>query len=94
MLGSRSLSSPRWVGLAPTNNVEAGERHIAAAVGRDLQRRAAFAGLYKGEAESQLAVGVSVRRAKAALTEPEFIRSPSRPSAALDGDVGHPAPCR
>ncbi|MDO9248265.1 MAG: transglutaminase family protein, partial [Phenylobacterium sp.] len=68
------LPSLRWVGLDPTNNVEAGERHIAAAVGRDYNDVPPSRGVYKGEAESQLAVGVSVRRAKAALTEPEFIR--------------------
>ena len=68
------LPSLRWIGLDPTNNVEAGERHIAAAVGRDYNDVPPSRGVYKGEAESQLAVGVSVRRAKAALTEPEFIR--------------------
>jgi hypothetical protein len=30
--------------------------------------------VYKGEAESELAVGVTVRRARAAVTEPEFLR--------------------
>jgi transglutaminase-like putative cysteine protease len=68
------LPSTRWIGLDPTNNVEAGERHIAAAVGRDYDDVPPSRGVYKGEAESQLAVGVSVRRARAALTEPEFIR--------------------
>ena len=68
------LPSLRWVGLDPTNNVETGERHIAAAVGRDYNDVPPSRGVYKGEAESQLAVGVSVRRARAALTEPEFIR--------------------
>lgn len=68
------LPSTRWIGLDPTNNVDAGERHIAAAVGRDYNDVPPSRGVYKGEAESQLAVGVSVRRARAALTEPEFIR--------------------
>jgi transglutaminase-like putative cysteine protease len=68
------LPSTRWIGLDPTNNVMAGERHIAAAVGRDYNDVPPSRGVYKGEAESQLAVGVSVRRARAALTEPEFIR--------------------
>ena len=68
------LPSLRWVGFDPTNNVMAGERHIAAAVGRDYDDVPPSRGVYKGEAESQLAVGVSVRRARAALTEPEFIR--------------------
>jgi transglutaminase-like putative cysteine protease len=68
------LPSVRWIGLDPTNNVEACERHIAAAVGRDYDDVPPSRGVYTGDAESQLAVGVSVRRARAALTEPEFIR--------------------
>ncbi len=68
------LPSTRWIGLDPTNNVVAGERHIAAAVGRDYNDVPPSRGVYKGEAESQLAVGVSVRRARAAITEPEFLR--------------------
>ena len=68
------LPSLRWVGLDPTNNTLTGERHVAVAVGRDYQDVPPSQGVFKGEAESQLAVGVSVRRARAALTEPEFIR--------------------
>ncbi|WP_374570078.1 transglutaminase domain-containing protein [Phenylobacterium sp.] len=74
------LPSTRWFGLDPTNNVVAGERHVAAAVGRDYADVPPSRGVYKGEAESQLAVGVSVRRARAAMTEPEFLRV-SQPSA-------------
>jgi transglutaminase-like putative cysteine protease len=68
------LPSLRWIGLDPTNNVMAGERHVAAAVGRDYSDVPPSRGVYKGDAESQLAVGVSVRRARAAITEPEFLR--------------------
>jgi transglutaminase-like putative cysteine protease len=78
------LPSTRWIGLDPTNNVVAGERHIAAAVGRDYNDVPPSRGVYKGEAESQLAVGVSVRRARAALTEPEFIRV-AQPSFSRNG---------
>lgn len=78
------LPSLRWVGFDPTNNVLAGERHIAAAVGRDYDDVPPSRGVYKGEAESQLAVGVSVRRARAALTEPEFIRM-AQPTFARNG---------
>lgn len=74
------LPSTRWFGLDPTNNVVAGERHVAAAVGRDYGDVPPSRGVYKGEADSQLAVGVSVRRARAAQTEPEFLRV-SQPSA-------------
>ena len=64
------LPSTRWIGLDPTNNTEAGERHIAAAVGRDYNDVPPSRGVYKGEAESDLRVAVSVRRARTAATEP------------------------
>jgi transglutaminase-like putative cysteine protease len=73
------LPSTRWIGLDPTNNIEAGERHVAAAIGRDYGDVPPSRGVYKGEGESQLAVGVTVRRARAALTEPEFIRAAQAP---------------
>ncbi|MDG2522860.1 transglutaminase family protein [Caulobacter segnis] len=68
------LPTLRWVGFDPTNNMLTGERHIAVAVGRDYADVPPSRGVYKGDAESQLAVGVSVRRARAALAEPEFMR--------------------
>jgi len=68
------LPSLRWVGLDPTNNILAGERHIACAVGRDYSDVPPSRGVYKGEAESELAVGVTVRKARAAVSEPEFLR--------------------
>jgi transglutaminase-like putative cysteine protease len=74
------LPSYRWVGFDPTNNVMTGERHVAVAVGRDYGDVTPSRGVYKGDSESHLAVGVSVRRARAAVAEPEFLRMP-RPSA-------------
>jgi transglutaminase-like putative cysteine protease len=68
------LPSLRWIGFDPTNSIEACERHIACAVGRDYSDVPPSRGVYKGEAESQLAVGVTVRRARAAIAEPEFLR--------------------
>ena len=70
------LPSLRWVGIDPTNNTVAGERHVSVAIGRDYDDVPPSRGVYKGEAESQLAVAVSVRRARAALAEPEFLRVP------------------
>lgn len=70
----------RWVGFDPTNNTMVTERHIACAVGRDYSDVPPSRGTYKGEAESYLAVGVSVRKARAAVSEPEFLRL-SRPVA-------------
>jgi transglutaminase-like putative cysteine protease len=68
------LPSLRWVGFDPTNNMLAGERHVAVAIGRDYGDVPPSRGVYKGEEESQLVVGVSVRRARATSAEPEFIR--------------------
>jgi len=68
------LPSLRWVGFDPTNNILACERHVACAVGRDYSDVPPSRGVYKGEAESDLAVGVTVRRAKAAHSDPEFLR--------------------
>jgi transglutaminase-like putative cysteine protease len=68
------LPSVRWIGFDPTNNTPATERHVACAVGRDYSDVPPSRGVYKGESESQLAVGVSVRRARAAITDPEFLR--------------------
>ncbi|MFN3522390.1 MAG: transglutaminase domain-containing protein [Phenylobacterium sp.] len=79
------LPSTRWFGLDPTNNVLAGERHVAAAVGRDYADVPPSRGVYKGATDSQLAVGVSVRRARAAMTEPEFIRLAQPASASRNG---------
>lgn len=74
------LPSTRWIGFDPTNNIEAGERHVICAVGRDYSDVPPSRGVYKGEAESQLSVGVSVRKARAAISEPEFLRV-SHPAA-------------
>ncbi len=75
------LPSLRWVGFDPTNKIIAGERHVCVAVGRDYSDVPPSRGVFKGEAESQLAVGVSVRRARAAPAEPEFLRM-ARPAFA------------
>jgi transglutaminase-like putative cysteine protease len=68
------LPSLRWVGLDPTNNMPAGERHVSVAVGRDYADVPPSRGVYKGDEESQLVVGVTVRRARAMAAEAEFIR--------------------
>lgn len=79
------LPSLRWIGFDPTNNIETGERHIACAIGRDYSDVPPSRGVYKGEAESQLAVGVTVRRARAAVSEPEFLRLNQAAATARDG---------
>jgi transglutaminase-like putative cysteine protease len=73
------LPSLRWVGFDPTNNILTGERHVVVAVGRDYGDVPPSRGVFKGEAESELAVAVSVRQARSAAAEPEFMRL-QRPS--------------
>jgi transglutaminase-like putative cysteine protease len=49
-----------WVGLDPTNNLVCAERHIRVAIGRDYADVPPTRGVYKGEAESELSVQVTV----------------------------------
>src|SRR5271154_1415742 len=49
-----------WIALDPTNNLVCGERHIRIAVGRDYADVPPTRGVYKGEAESELSVLVTV----------------------------------
>src|SRR6202012_1609638 len=64
----------RWIAFDPTNNTIASERHIPVAIGRDYSDVPPSRGVFKGDAESQLFVGVSVRPTAAALEEPEFLK--------------------
>jgi transglutaminase-like putative cysteine protease len=52
-----------WVGFDPTNNLLCGERHIRVAIGRDYADVPPTKGVFKGEAESELSVGVRVSMA-------------------------------
>jgi len=49
-----------WIGLDPTNNVLAGERHVRTAVGRDYADVPPSRGVFKGEAQGELTVVVRV----------------------------------
>jgi transglutaminase-like putative cysteine protease len=69
------LPSLRWVGFDPTNNTPAGERHVIVAVGRDYADVPPSRGVFKGDADSELAVGVTVRQTRTAAAEPEFLRT-------------------
>ncbi|HYE45091.1 MAG TPA: transglutaminase family protein, partial [Caulobacter sp.] len=70
------LPSQRWVGFDPTNNMLTCDRHVAVAIGRDYGDVPPSRGVYKGNAESQLAVDVAVSKAKSAISEPEFYHMP------------------
>lgn len=49
-----------WIGFDPTNDTLAGERHIRVAIGRDYNDVPPTRGVFKGPANSELAVAVAV----------------------------------
>jgi transglutaminase-like putative cysteine protease len=63
-----------WIGFDPTNDIMAGERHIRVAVGRDYADVPPTRGTYKGGAESELAISVSVQPTQAPIRHEEFLR--------------------
>jgi transglutaminase-like putative cysteine protease len=75
------LPSFGWVGFDPTNNIMAGERHIRAAVGRDYADVPPTRGTFKGDADSELAVAVTVEPTSAPVRHEEFLRV-ARPMSA------------
>lgn len=68
------LPSLGWIGFDPTNDIEAGERHIRVAVGRDYADVPPTRGTYKGDAESELAIAVAVEPTQAPVRHEEFLR--------------------
>jgi len=59
-----------WVAFDPTNNLVGGDRHIRVAIGRDYADVPPTRGVYKGEAQSELSVAVTVSPADSAAPEP------------------------
>ena len=51
-----------WIGIDPTNNCLAAERHVRVAVGRDYHDVAPTRGVFVGDGESRLDVEVQIRR--------------------------------
>ncbi|MBS0469904.1 MAG: transglutaminase family protein [Proteobacteria bacterium] len=80
------LPSLGWVGIDPTNDVLASERHIRAAVGRDYADVPPTRGTFKGVAESELAISVAVEPTAAPVRHEDFLRV-ARPMSAP-----HPTP--
>jgi transglutaminase-like putative cysteine protease len=78
-----------WVGFDPTNNVLAGERHIRVALGRDYNDVPPVRGVFRGPANSELAVAVSVTPAQAPRRRDDFLRvvRPMAKGAARPGAV-------
>jgi transglutaminase-like putative cysteine protease len=68
------LPSLGWVGFDPTNDIIVGERHIRVAVGRDYADVPPTRGTFKGSAESELAIAVSVQPTQAPMRHEEFLR--------------------
>ncbi len=68
------LPSLGWVGIDPTNDIDAGERHIRVAVGRDYADVPPTRGTFKGDAESELAIALSVEPTQAPVRHEEFLR--------------------
>jgi transglutaminase-like putative cysteine protease len=56
-----------WVGVDPTNDLLAGERHIRTAIGRDYADVPPTKGVFKGNAASELTVAVRVAPSDAPL---------------------------
>jgi transglutaminase-like putative cysteine protease len=75
------LPSLGWIGFDPTNDVLADERHIRAATGRDYADVPPARGILKGNAESELAIAVSVKPTAAPVRHEDFLRV-ARPMAA------------
>jgi transglutaminase-like putative cysteine protease len=50
-----------WAGFDPTNNLIVGDRHIRVAIGRDYADTPPTHGVFRGETESELSVGVQVK---------------------------------
>jgi transglutaminase-like putative cysteine protease len=63
------LPGPGWVALDPTNNLLGSVRHIRVAIGRDYADVPPTRGVYKGGAESEFSVTVTVAPAEAPLPE-------------------------
>ncbi|MFN2137994.1 MAG: transglutaminase family protein, partial [Candidatus Promineifilaceae bacterium] len=51
-----------WLGFDPTNSITAGERHIRVAIGRDYADVPPTRGVFRGDVETELDVGVQVSR--------------------------------
>lgn len=67
-----------WVGFDPTNALVTGDRHVRAAVGRDYADVPPTRGVFKGRAETELAVVVRVSPAEAPVPEePEEEEEPT-----------------
>ena len=68
------LPSLGWVGFDPTNNILALTRHVRAAVGRDYADVPPTRGTYKGGADSELSIAVSIEPTNAPVRHEDFLK--------------------
>jgi transglutaminase-like putative cysteine protease len=68
------LPSLGWVGFDPTNNIVTRERHVRAAVGRDYADVPPTRGTYKGGADSELSIAVSLEPTQAPVRHEDFLK--------------------
>ena len=65
-----------WVGFDPTSNMLSGTRHIRTAIGRDYADVPPTKGIFKGDADSELAVSVRVAPSDAPPPPDADLRGP------------------
>jgi transglutaminase-like putative cysteine protease len=78
------LGEAGWVAFDPTNKLLGSERHVCVAVGRDYSDVPPTRGVYKGEAESELSVRVTVLPVDAPQPEelpPAMVMRSKRPDS-------------
>lgn len=77
-----------WIGFDPTNDLIAAERHIRVAIGRDYADVPPTRGIYRGQASSQLEVGVKVLPAAVHIDEAEIL--PQVTTASVQAELAAP----
>src|SRR5580692_13041155 len=70
-----------WVGFDPTSNMLSGTRHIRTAIGRDYADVPPTKGIFKGNADSELAVSVRVSPSDAPPPPDADLRAPDTASS-------------
>ncbi len=68
------MPSLGWIGFDPTNDMLAEDRHIRVAVGRDYADVPPTRGTFKGDADTELSIAVTVQPAQAPIRHEEFLR--------------------
>jgi transglutaminase-like putative cysteine protease len=75
-----------WVGFDPTNNTLTNERHVCVAIGRDYSDVPPTRGVFRGKAESEMAVTVRIDPSKMGLTNEFPLEPPAWMPSAYEVD--------